>query len=171
MWVFDATPLIYLARVGRLEPVLDLAAACPLPEPVHEEVVNEGLEAGYPDARRVEAAVEAGQLTVRDPPAGALADRLERNDGLSSADISVLTTAAAIGGTAVMDERRGRGAARVENIPVHGTAFLVLALLREGELSQDETLAAIDEMIDAGWHCSTDLYGRLRDRIDEFAKG
>lgn len=167
--VFDATPLIYLARVDRLEEVTGLTESCLVTQPVYEKVVTTGLEAGYPDARRIEVVVEAGHLTVRDPPANGLADRLVRNDGVSDADISVLTTAASTGGTAIMDERHGRQVARVENIPVHGTAFLVLALLRERELSRDETLGTIDAMIDAGWHCSTDLYTRIRDRIDDLA--
>ena len=164
--VFDATPLIYLARADRLVPVARLADECLVPEPVYDEVVTEGLDAGYPDARRIEAVVEADHLSVREMPESDFADRLQRNDGLSDADVAVLAVAAATDGTAIMDERRGRQVARVEETPVHGTAFLVLALLRDDVLDRQETLGTVDEMLDAGWHCSTDLYARSRERIE-----
>jgi predicted nucleic acid-binding protein len=168
--VFDATPLIYLARVDRLELGLELADSCLVPEPVHEEVVAEGLDAGYADARRIQRAVEADRLEIREPPADGLIERLEQNDGLSEADISVLALTAATGGTAIMDEHRGRQVARVEEITVHGTAFLVLVALRDGALDRQETLDIIDEMIEAGWHCSTELYARIRERIDDLSE-
>lgn len=166
--VFDATPLIYLARANQLDSVAELADECLIPEPVYDEVVTEGLDAGYPDARRIEAVVEADRLAVCELPDSDFANRLERNNGLSGADVAVLTVAASTDGTAIMDERRGRQVARVEGIPVHGTAFLVLALLRDGVLDRQEALGTIDEMIDAGWHCSTDLYAQIRERIDDF---
>lgn len=120
--VLDATPLIYLARVDRLEAGLALADSCLVPEPVHEEVVTAGLEAGYPDTRHIEAAIDAGDLAVKEPPRTDPAERLCDNDGLSDADVSVLALAARADGTAVMDERRGRRVAQVEGITAHGTS-------------------------------------------------
>lgn len=65
MLVLDATPLIFLAAVDRFDLVEVMDEDCVIPEPVHDEVVTEGVEAGYPDARRVERAIEAGTLSVR----------------------------------------------------------------------------------------------------------
>lgn len=73
------------------------------------------------------------------------------------------------GGTAIMDERSGRRVAEVADIPVRGTGLLVPACVRDGLLAGDVALDAIDVMIDAGWHCSTERYARIRDRIDGFA--
>jgi predicted nucleic acid-binding protein len=44
MWIFDATPLIYLTKVDRLELVQHLEERCVIPELVHDEVVETGLE-------------------------------------------------------------------------------------------------------------------------------
>ncbi|AAV46484.1 unknown [Haloarcula marismortui ATCC 43049] len=52
MWVFDATPLIYLGKVSQLSLVEQVAEPCVLPERVYEEVVTTGLEAGYMLNRR-----------------------------------------------------------------------------------------------------------------------
>jgi predicted nucleic acid-binding protein len=50
MWVFDATPLIYLAKVQQLTLVDHLEAPCVIPELVYEEIVTTGLEEGYAGA-------------------------------------------------------------------------------------------------------------------------
>jgi predicted nucleic acid-binding protein len=132
--------------------------------------VTEGLDAGHADARRIERAVEAGQFEIQEPPLNGLVERLEQNDDLSEADISVLALTADTDGTAIIDERRGRQVARVEGIAVHGTAFLVLVALRDWVLDRQEALQIIDGLIEAGWHCSTERYARIRGRIDDLSE-
>ena len=46
MWVFDATPLIYLAKVDRLDLIQHLNEPCVIPDRVYEEVVETGIEQG-----------------------------------------------------------------------------------------------------------------------------
>jgi len=53
MWVFDATPLIYLAKVDRIELVCHLDGTCYIPQEIYSEVVVTGLESGYPDSSPV----------------------------------------------------------------------------------------------------------------------
>ena len=53
MWVFDATPLIYLATVDELTLIAELEESCVIPDRVYTEVVDTGIEQGYPDARRI----------------------------------------------------------------------------------------------------------------------
>lgn len=93
MYVFDATPLIYLAKIGRLELLDALPQRCLIPEPVHDEVVTRGLEEDYPDARRLERAVEDGVFEQASVPDTETFDRLRGNDRLSDADASVLAVA------------------------------------------------------------------------------
>ncbi|MDS0301075.1 hypothetical protein NDI76_20255 [Halogeometricum sp. S1BR25-6] len=50
MWVLDATPLIYLAKVDRLDLVQHLDGSCVIPDRVYEEVIETGIEQGNPDA-------------------------------------------------------------------------------------------------------------------------
>jgi len=170
MYVFDATPLIYLATVDRLGVVDALPGNCRLPEAVYEEVVTAGIEAGHADARRIEQAVEAGRFEVEPAPGTGLQERLARNDNLSGADIAVLALAAAHRGTAVLDEQYGRTAAKTEGIETRGTAFVVLNALAEGEMTASTARETIDDMLDVGWYCSPDLYRQILSKIDELAE-
>jgi predicted nucleic acid-binding protein len=167
MLVLDATPLIYLAMVDRLDVLDALTEDCVVPQPVYDEVVSVGLDAGHPDARRIERATEAGYLSVRHPPESELADRLCDNPNLSEADAAVIALAANADGVAVMDERYGRATAETEGIETKGTVAILGAAVRTGHLTGQEAVEIVDEMIDAGWYCSTDLYTRIVGRLRE----
>jgi predicted nucleic acid-binding protein len=166
-YVFDATPLIYLATVDRLDMVAGLDTPCLLPDPVYDEVVTAGRDGGHADARRVERAVEDDWFSVVAPSDTATFRRLQTNDDLSHADSAVLAVADARDGTAVMDERYGRDVAAAEGIVTRGTAYLVLTSLDAGRIDAAEARATVDAMLDAGWYCAPDLYARICTAIDE----
>jgi predicted nucleic acid-binding protein len=168
MWVFDATPLIYLAKVERLDLVRHLDD-CVIPERVYEEVVETGLEQGYPDARRIERAVENAVFEVRAVEETTLMSRLGTNSNLSAADVAVLTCAATHDGVAVMDEAYGRDVAATEGITTRGTAYLILLLTTRGELSVDDARTVLDAMIDEGWYCAPAVYTKLVRKLDSLA--
>ena len=170
MWVFDATPLIYLAKVDRLTLVQQLEDACVIPGRVYEEVVTTGLEQGYPDARRIERTVDAGQFDVVTVETTPLFSRLQTNDALSDADVAVLACADASDGVAVMDERYGRDVAAAEGITTRGTAYLVLKLAKEDSISVDEARTVIDAMIESGWYCAPDVYAKMVQKLESFSE-
>jgi predicted nucleic acid-binding protein len=169
MWVFDATPLIYLAKVDRVSLVQQLDASFVIPERVYEEVVTTGLEEGHPDARRIERRVEAGQFDVVPVGTSPLLSRLQTNTNLSDADVAVLACADAHDGVAVMDETYGRDVAVAEGITTRGTAYLVLKLTKQGAISVDEARTVIDAMIDEGWYCAPDVYTKIVQKLDGFS--
>ena len=166
MWVFDATPLIYLAKVDRLALVQHLEASCVLPERVYEEVVETGLEQGYPDARRIERSVDADRFDIVSVETTPLLSRLQDNSNLSDADVAVLACADAHDGVAVMDETYGRDVAAAEGITTRGTAYLVLKLASEGAISVDDARTVIDTMIDEGWYCAPDVYAKIVQKLE-----
>jgi len=171
MYVFDASPLVVLASADRVGLLSALDRECVLTERVHGEVVEAGRENGYADARRIAGAVDDGRLAVRAVDESGRFAALSETGGLSAADAATLALAAEEGGTAVMDETAGREVADAEGIETRGTAALVLGLVRDGDLSVDEGRAAIDELVDAGWYCSTDLYRRIQRKLDAFEDG
>ena len=137
---------------------------------MYREVVTEGTEAGYDDARRIERAVEDGRLDVVevDRDDSATATRLDRHAGLSDADLAVLACANARDGVAVMDESAERSAAAVEGVETRGTAYVVLSAVKRGELSAEAGREAIDAMIDRGWYVAPDLYAKIVRKLESF---
>ena len=169
MWVFDATALIYLAKVDRLTLVQHFEESCVIPERVYAEVVEDGLEEGYPDARRIERSVDAEMFDVISVEVTPMLSRLKTNDSLSDADAAVLACADAHDGVAVMDETYGRDVASAEGITTRGTAYLILKLTKEGAIGADEARTVIDAMIDNGWYCAPDVYSRIIQKLESLA--
>ncbi|TKX66960.1 DUF3368 domain-containing protein [Halorubrum sp. GN11GM_10-3_MGM] len=167
-WVFDATPLIYLAKAERLDVIDTLDEPRVVPEAVYREVVTAGVKEGYDDARRIERAVEDGlvDVVVVDTDDSPVATRLARHPGLSDADVSVLACADARDAIAVMDESVGRSAAEVEDVETRGTAYLVLAAVRDGTLSTAEGRDTVDAMIDHGWYVAPDVYTKIVEKLE-----
>lgn len=169
MWVFDATPLISLAKVDRLELVHQIDGSCVIPKLVYAEVVETGIEQGYPDARRIERVVEDDVFDVVTVADTALMSRLQQNPNLSDADIAVLAYAGTHDGVAVMDETYGRDVAATEGITTRGTAYLILLLATQETISVDEARTVIDAMIDEGWYCAPDIYAKIIRKLDSIA--
>ena len=161
MVILDATPLIYLATADRLELLEHTDDQPVVPQAVYHEVGTTGLEAGHPDARRVEQAVERGLLTVQPVDGSGLADRLRDNSNVSEADIAVIALAAEEDDVAVMDDRYARSTAKTEGVDTIGTVAVILNAVQAGELAPEEAIDVVDTMIDAGWYCSTALYTRI----------
>lgn len=170
MWVFDATPLIYLATVERLDLVGHLDGPCVIPERVAAEVVDTGLDQGYPDARRIDRRIESGRFEVVSVEPTPLRDRLRENDSLSAADVDVLACADAHDSVAVLDEAYGRDVAAAEGITTRGTAYLVLRLAKRGVIDVDDARTVIDAMVDAGWYCAPPLYARIVQTLESLAE-
>ena len=168
MWVFDATPLIYLAKVNKLQLVTHLEGQCYLPQQVHSEVVATGLEEGYTDARRVEQCIDAGLFEVVSVDDSQLVGQLQQNPNLSDADVAVLECAASRDAIAVMDEAYGRTAAEIEGIETRGTAYIVLLCAKHEDISVSKAREIVDSMIEAGWYCAPDLYTKLVRKIESF---
>jgi predicted nucleic acid-binding protein len=169
-WVFDATSLIYLAKAERLSVVETLSESRLVPEQVYHEVVTEGIETRYDDARRIEQEVEGGRLAVVDAATDEsdITDRLARHDGLIDADVGVLACADARDAVAVMDEAAGRSAAAVEGIETRGTAYVVLSAVKRGDLSAEEGRETIDAMIERGWYVAPNLYTKIVRKLESF---
>lgn len=170
MWVFDATPLIYLAKVDRFHFVDELDEQCVLPALVSEEVVETGVEEGYPDARRIERGIEDDIIDVLEVADTPLRRRLQENQNLSDADVAVLACADANDGIAVMDETYGRDVAATEGITTRGTAYLVLSLVDDGTIDTTAAQSVVDAMIDEGWYCAPDTYSKIRQKLESMGE-
>ncbi len=169
MLVFAATPLIYLAKAGKLRKLEEVEEKKVVPASVYKEVVEQGKESGQPDARKIEKLVEAEIFLVREVEDNQLYHRLKETSHLSHADRKALCLAKEKGGTAIIDEEHARTIADVEEIDNRGTIYLLFRLLDRGSLSPGTGQETLDGMIAAGWYCSTDLYSQILDKLEQFS--
>ncbi|MFO7966494.1 MAG: DUF3368 domain-containing protein [Archaeoglobaceae archaeon] len=164
---FDATPLIYLAKVNKLHLLEKIDTELIIPQSVFEEVVVKGRELGKPDALIIERLVDKGDFKIEETDAGEseFYNKLRENENLSQADVEALFLARKRNCTAIMDEDYARRIAEAEGIHCRGTIYLIFSLLKRDVIGKEEARETVDKMIESGWYCSTDLYAKILRRI------
>ncbi len=171
MYVFDSSPLIYLARVEKLEILEFIDAHKVVPEGVFWEVVVVGKEKGKENALELENIFKRGVIEVISIEDGKLLKKLKKIPGLARADAEVICLAKDKGAIAIIDDEFARRVASALKVQVHGTIYLILKLLKEGKISRGEAEAIINEMIKSGFRCSAELYSEILHKIRKLTEG
>lgn len=134
MIVADASPLIALARIGRLEMLRDLFGSICIPDAMWREVVEDGVDRAGADA--VTQADWISRHSVRDE---ALVSVLRLDLGAGEAEAIVLAreTGAEV---FLIDERLGRAAARRLGLRVTGLVGALIEARERGLLPDAATV-------------------------------
>mgnify|MGYP001601673273 CR=1 FL=1 len=167
IFVFDSTPLIYLAKTGVLPRLAGLRMKLVIPKAVYGEVVAEGKRRGKQDALVVEKLASDGAFAVADARDNEVVKHLLSNPGLSKADAETLALARELKAVAVVDEGLCRSVAELEGISFHGSVFLLFLLQKKKIISKADLKAIINSMVESGWRCSTELYAAILAEIEK----
>lgn len=116
-WVVNSSPIITLAKIGRLDLLLAPDRTLIIPSAVAQEILN-GPQAD-PGRRAIEAGF-GGELTPIEVPS-AIGEW-----GLGRGESAVLALAARSGATAIIDDRDARRAANALGVPLLGTLGVIL---------------------------------------------
>lgn len=152
--VCNATPLIALAAVGRLDLLRALYGEILIPEAVFREVVVVG--SGEAGEREVSTAIWIKRHTVRN---SALVKALELELDAGEAEAIALAVEQAAG-LVLLDERRGRHAASRLELTVAGTLGVLIAAKDRGLLTSMRPL--LDALrTQAGFWIGDELYAAV----------
>ena len=152
--VSDAGPLIGLAKTARLDLLPRLFGHVCAPPAVHDELQ---VGAGRPGAVALAHAVgEGGWLRIVRPKTHATSTSLT----LGAGEAEAIALALELDALLLIDERRGRNAARAAGLQVIGTGRVLIAAKERGYLgSVSEALA---ELASASYRLSAPLVDQLR---------
>jgi uncharacterized protein len=163
--VSNATPLIYLAKIGKLKLLKALFGEIIIPKEVWIEVVEKGKSLGQKDAYAVENAVAKGWIKV------AAADPIEMPIELDKGEEEALSLAKQLKlETVLVDEVSARSAARLLNLTPRGTIFVLLMALKQRKIVLDEFLQALDQLIEEGFRLKEEVYVQAIREATKLAK-
>ncbi len=151
--VSDSSPLIHLAKIGRLELLRLLFGEVLVPEAVYRECVIEGGE--REDARRIAEARWIRVLKIRDERLRKVLAR-ELDEGEAEAIVLALEEGADL---VLLDEREARRVARSLGLKVTGTVGILMRARREGMI--EDLRRELDRLLKSGFWISEDLYERI----------
>lgn len=151
--VSNASPLIYLAKAGRMPLLRKVFGEVLIPEEVKAEVVDKGKQLGEGDAYVVEKAIEDGWLKVLK------AEVLETPIRLEPGEVAVLSVAKRLEQREVLvDEMSARTVARLMGLIPRGTVFVLLKALEIKEISLGEFLDALSDLVKHGFRLREEVY-------------
>ena len=165
--VFNATPLIYITKVG-LSKVFEGLKNEKLTSPqIKREVVDEEKRKGVPDAIILEKMFKNNVFKVTNPENQKFLASMLKTRGLHITDAEVLGIAKERGGIAVIDDEVARKTARIYGISYVGTPYILMRAVFQGLITKERAKQAIKEMIFAGWRCSIESYAKIMDAIEK----
>lgn len=159
--ITNATPLIALAVLERLDLLPQIFDEIIVPTAVYEEVVTHG------QARPGAVAIaQADWLRIASPTAVPTIEPLLL--GLDAGEMQVLLLAREIQPDWVLiDERQARRIARAMGVPVKGTLGILLAAALAGLLPKEEALNAPRRLMDKGIRISPQWQTWLKEELDK----
>lgn len=150
--VSNATPLIYLAKAGKLELLKIVFKEIFIPEEVQFEVVDTRKRLEKKDAYIVEKAIKDGWLKVLS------AETIEIPLKLNSGEVAVISLAKNLNAEVLIDEVSARTAARLLDLEPRGTVYVLLKALKEKVIDVDEFLEILNQMIGHGFRLKEEVY-------------
>ena len=141
--VLDASPLIYLAKLGALDVLANATKEAVVTPTVLEEVTRPQLAYRHPDAVDIEQAVDRGLVRVKelgDEEQALAADFAARVPGLHLGEAEVLAVAVSRSLAAVIFERQARRVARSLGAELVDVVELLVAGTTDEELRDDRII-------------------------------
>jgi len=159
--VSNATPLIYLARLGRLYLLKDLFAQVHIPPEVRIETVDRGKAKGYSDAYVIEQALNEGWLTSNPLTAenAKKSEALAQMAGIDVGEAQAIILAKQEGESVVLvDQSNAREVARHLGLSPRGTIFIILTAVKRKMITKDEAKQMLATLIEENFYISASIY-------------
>lgn len=151
--VSNATPLIYLAKIERLDLLRKVFDEVIIPEEVSREAVDTGKKLKVRDAFIIGQAIQEGWLRVRK------ARMITSPIKLDTGELAVISLAKQMGVKEVLiDETPARTAAKLVGLEARGTIFVLLRALEEKLIDLEGFLESMGKLIESGFRLREEIY-------------
>lgn len=147
MIIFDASPLIHLTKIGKLDYIINLFDFIIIPDAVYKEVIEEGVNAGYTDATLILNYLKNNKIKriKIENPDPLLEEYLHPGESES------IQLANFLKGLLVIDEKKGRLIAEQKGIEFLTTVDVILLLLKESVINFDFFKKNLTKYSADGW--------------------
>ncbi len=152
--VSNASPLIYLAKSGRLHLLRELYTEMLIPREVFQET---GESTNSPDALLIASAVHDGWLRVENSAHDEV-EQLAEGAGVERGEAAAILLAREMDGLLLIDDKLGRSAAEILGVTCLGTVGVLLQALSKSMLHYNEFISILDRMIDRGFRLDSKVY-------------
>jgi len=166
--VTNTSPVILLARMGRLRLLKDLYESVLVPPFVKAECIDRGREAGAREVPEIERGIREGwvQLVNLDKPERQEARRLLDEARIGEGEAEALALSRHRHTLAVLDDKEARAIAKGWNLEHTSTVMVLFEAFKRELISYDELVEDLAKLTSIMW-ISTDVITELIRRAKE----
>ncbi len=156
--VSNASPLIFLAKIGKLGLLEEYEVL--MPKQVHKEILN-GEKTGREDVHKIESLIKNDKIKVMESYIGKELEKQNLGDGEKAAiSLSIAKKITIV----LLDEKKARSVARFYNLHPRGTIGVLLEAVKKNKISKKEFKELIQKLIKEGYRINEEiLFGLLKD--------
>lgn len=169
--ISDASPLIWLAKVGKITLLKDLFGEVIIPQEVYTEAVEKGLQYGFTDAQTIKECISEGWIKLYELNSKNQV-LLQKISGYASeihlGEAQAIVLARELKLLLLMDESAGRAFAQAWGLKVKGTIYVIISALRKGFISETEAKETVLTMVTKGFRLEPTLLARLIIEIEDY---
>ena len=165
--VINASPLIFLAKRGRLQLLSKLFEDVYVPEQVLNEVLR-GLEGGFKDALQIKDQIEKGRIKKVEVRTQ---NEKFKTLGLHLGELAVLSYAKEKDiPTVIVDDYSAIKAAKYFGLHPISTPFILLRALKGKDISYADLKGSLDELMDQKYRISPKLYMKILEKARDISQ-
>lgn len=166
MIISNASPLMYLSKLNKLNLLRGLFKEIIIPKEVYNEVVTRGKEAGFLDAYKVEKAIEEGWLKIKEAK---IEDELEEfAPEIDMGEIAVICLSKKLKPSLVLiDDASARTIAESQGFNVKGTVYVLIKAYKNNLITKKEAKNLINHLVIIGFRISHEFYIQLLEELEK----
>jgi len=159
--VSNATPLIYMARLSRIQLLKEIFNQIQIPPEVKTETVDRGKTEGYPDAYVIENALNEGwiikaPLTTENRKKS---EALMQITGIDKGEAQAIMLAKQKNEELILiDQANAREVARQLRLKPRGTIFIILTATKRRMITRQDAKQMLGRLIEANFYISARIY-------------
>lgn len=170
MPISNASPLIHLARTGKLHLLKEIFNSVQIPSEVKVETIDRGKAEKYSDAHVIDEALNQGWLKehrLTDKNARK-AHALMEMTGIDLGEAQVIILAKQKNEQEVLiDQSSVRKVARHMGLNPRGTIFVIITATKNNLITKEEAKQMLARLIDANFHLSAKIYSEALTTIEK----
>ncbi len=158
MPVSDASPLILLAKIGKLNLLKELYTEIVIPSQVRDEVMKYHDNASF----MIASEIEKGWVKLEDVEISPEINRIGEKLGLHKGEMHALSVAMHLNLKEVLaDDKLARIAARILGLRAIGCLGIIMKAYKKGVVTRSEAIDSIQKLVKAGLWLSPEVLAEV----------
>ncbi len=170
--VSNTSPLIWLAKIGKLNLLKDLFGEALISEESYKEAVEISLKEGYSDALVIKDACDQGWLKVeqlKKEQAAICSEIMKHSFELHEGEVQAIVLAREFGKDTIllMDDSSGRAFAETWGIKVKGVLYVIITATRKELLDKTEAKETVLNLVRKGFRIEPKFLAKIIQEIEK----